>query len=114
MNRSKAHRHPFHNAENVPILWKFWSDEGAGVWNRVTKQLAVAVFGDSLEVAQRNFADGIEAHLEGLREIGQLEPTLERLRPCAKLFLSVEDIPTGKVYSRVEGRVTDKELCAFA
>jgi|SRR5579872_6583800 len=98
----------------VPILCKFWADREEDVWNGVTEHLAVAVFGASLPEAQKNLADGIVSHLEGLREIGELETALEHLRICAKEFLSVEDIPTGKVYSRLEARVTDTAVLAFA
>ena len=96
----------------IPILCKFWSEDG--VWNGVAETLPVAVFGETFEQAKDNLRDAIAAHLEAVREVGDLDATVEDLLQNAKNFLSVQDIPTGRTYARIEARVTGDRVRAFA
>ncbi len=104
-----------HNTEDsvaIPILCKFWSEDG--VWNGVAEPLPVAVFGETFEEAKDNLRNAIAAHLEAVREVGDLDTTVKNLLRSAKDFLSVQDIPTGRTYARIEARVTGDRVCAFA
>lgn len=96
----------------VPILCKFWSEDG--VWNGVAEHLPVAVFGETFEAAKDNLRSAIGAHLKAVRELGDLDPTIERLLHDANDFFSVQDIPTGLTYARIEARVTDDHVCIYA
>lgn len=96
----------------VPILCKFWSEDG--MWNGVAEHIPVAVFGETFEAAKDNLRIAIGAHLETVRELGDLDPTLESLLHDAKDFFSVQDIPTGLTYARLEARVTDDQVCIYA
>jgi predicted RNase H-like HicB family nuclease len=96
----------------VPILCKFWSEDG--VWNGVAEHLPVAVFGETFEAAKDNLRSAIGAHLETVRELDDLDSTTETLLRDAKDFLSVQDIPSGLIYARIDARVTGDHVCAFA
>lgn len=96
----------------VPILCKFWSEDG--VWNGVAEHIPVAVVGETFEAAKENLRSAIGAHLEAIRESGDLDSNLETLLDDARDFFSVQDIPTGLAYARIEVRVTGDHVCAFA
>jgi len=104
--------HSIEGSVAIPILCKFWSEDG--VWNGVAEPLPVAVFGETFEEAKDNLRDAITAHLEAVREVGDLNTTIESLLQSAKNFLSVEDIPTGRTYARIEARVTGDHVYAFS
>lgn len=57
----------------LPVLGKFWFEDG--VWNGVAEDMAVAVFGKTLEDAMANLKEAVESHLEVISEAGEL-PTL--------------------------------------
>ncbi len=115
VSKSRGRGAGAHNTEDsiaIPILCKFWSEDG--VWNGVAEPLPVAVFGETFEEAKDNLRNAITAHLEAVREVGDLATTIENLLRSAKDFLSVQDIPTGRTYARIEARVTGNRVCAFA
>jgi len=53
----------------LPVLCKFWQEDG--VWNASAEHLAVAVFGESFEEAQKNLREAIVAHMECWVEEGK-------------------------------------------
>ncbi|GAB4241943.1 MAG: hypothetical protein Kow00109_17590 [Acidobacteriota bacterium] len=70
------------------ILCKFWEEDG--VWNGSCLNLPAAVFGATLEEAQRNLRQAVEQHFEEAGNLGILESVIktssDALRRLEKLL----------------------------
>jgi hypothetical protein len=64
------------------ILSRAWAEDG--VWNVSAFDLPVAVFGTTLEEAQRHFDDAIVTHFFGLQELGKVDSTIKCLQDLAE------------------------------
>ena len=79
---------PVREGESVPekktflIMSRAWHEDG--VWNVSAFDLPVAVYGRTLEEAQRHFDAAIVTHFWGLAELGKVESTIKHLRRLAK------------------------------
>lgn len=80
--------------QHVPILCKLWSEDG--VWNAISADLPVAVFGDTFEEAKANLEEALIGHFAALEQTGQLKNTIELMMRKAHEygFLSFADIGT--------------------
>jgi hypothetical protein len=65
----------------IPVLCRFWSEDG--VWNGSAVDLPVSVYGNDIMQAQRHMVDAIICHLEALQEVGKLDAEVERLQARA-------------------------------
>jgi hypothetical protein len=74
----------------LQVLCRFWQEDG--VWNATTEHLAVAVFGDTFEDAQKNLQDAIVAHMECWVESGKAKELIALLESRAHGRLEVEKI----------------------
>lgn len=93
----------------IPVLCKFWQEDG--VWNGEAQDLAVAVFGDTFEDAQRHLSDAIICHLEALQELKQLKQTIAYLQQRARDFnVSAEEIPSNRPFLRMDATFHDNQL----
>lgn len=78
--------------EMIPILCKFWQEEG--LWNGIAVDLPVAVFGDTFEEAMTHMRDALVCHLDVLNQSGKANETEEHLREKAHDygFLSMDEV----------------------
>lgn len=74
----------------LPVLCRFWQEDG--VWNAEAAHLAVAVFGDTFEEAQKNLQEAVVAHIECWVAAGKAEELVAQLRAESHEQLKVEDI----------------------
>lgn len=91
----------------VPVLVRFWSEDG--VWNASAMDIPVAVFGESFEDARTHFEEALLSHFEILCERNQIESTLKIL---------VRAVKDRGFYERIQPRQTfekfvfnSQELC---
>lgn len=82
MNRPIASTDKPYRVTKVPVLVRFWEEDG--VWNASAMDLSVAVFGDTFEEARRNFESAIKEHFELLCELKKMHATATRLLKAAE------------------------------
>lgn len=96
----------------VPILCKFWPEDG--VWNGVTEDLSVAVFGFTYEEASENLRQAIECHMEAAVETGSIGALIAHLQERAKEygFLSLDAITPGSSLVKMLVAMKNQEVVA--
>lgn len=94
----------------VPILCKFWSEDG--VWNAVAEDLPVAVFGSSFEEARDNLRAAIESHIESMIETGQVGELITHLQERAREYLSVDEISPDSPLLKMLVAMKNQEIIA--
>ncbi len=93
----------------IPVLCRFRQEDG--VWNGIAEDLAVAVFGNTFEEAQKNLSDAILCHLEALQELKQIDQTIKYLqRRARECNVSVEDMPDNRPILRMEATLFDNQV----
>lgn len=98
-----------HISEIIPVLCKFWQEDG--VWNGSGVDIPVAAFGDTIEEAKKNLLDAIICHLEALQEVNQLQQEIKRLQLLAQdCRLSVEQMSDDKLYGKATAKISDHKL----
>ncbi len=93
----------------VPVLVRIWHEDG--VWNASAYDLNVAVFGESLEDAQTNFAQALDSHFELLEEMGRAKATVARLRAAAAEHGFYDRVKPREIVTKFE-IPSERELCA--
>jgi predicted RNase H-like HicB family nuclease len=106
---SVVHSNRTAKAIEIPILCKFWIEDG--VWNGEAVHLPVVVFGHSVEEAQKHLQDAVLTHLEAEQHIGSIGKTIEYLRACAKEgCLSLEEMPANRFLGRFNAALQDERV----
>ena len=106
---SKKHATP---VLELSILCKAWQEDG--VWNAVTEDLPVAVFGATFEQAQNNLHEAIFAHLETAQETGMLEQVAKELRQRAReRSFTMAEMPSDHVMMKMRAAVQDDRVVAL-
>ena len=82
MSFLKVEKHSHSLEVLVPVLVRFWSEDG--VWNASAMDIPVAVFGESFEEARAHFEEALASHFEILCERNQIEGTIKILLRAAK------------------------------
>lgn len=107
------HKAAANTVVEIPILLRFWEEEG--VWNGEAVDLPVAVFGRSFEETTRNLQDAVISHLETLKEIGTLKETVATLRACARQHrVSVDEMALNQPMVRFDAGLQDCHVVAIA
>ncbi|KKL28451.1 hypothetical protein LCGC14_2375040 [marine sediment metagenome] len=96
----------------VPILCKLWAEDG--VWNGVTEDLSVAVFGSTYEEASENLRQAIECHMEAAVQTGSVGALIAHLQERAKEygFLSLDEITPGSSLLKMLVAMKNQEIVA--
>ncbi len=96
----------------VPILCEFWHEDG--VWNGVARDLPVAVFGRTFELARRHMNDAIRGFMQSVIKHGELEAVITQLRKAARQQLSIEKIPASRPLLKLSVEVRNQNSIAVA
>jgi predicted RNase H-like HicB family nuclease len=97
---------------SLPVLCRFWNENG--VWNGSAEDVAVAVFGQTLEEAIDNLRAAVQNHFEAAIETGLIGPMVTRLTERAKelRFWSFDEIsPNSPVLKMLVG-ISDNQSVA--
>ncbi len=106
---SPAESREHHTSEIIPVLCKFWAEDG--VWNASAVDLAVAAYGKTIKQAQKNLADAIICHLQALQEVGELAREAQRLQNLARdCRLSIEEMSDAQLFGRATAKVSDHKV----
>jgi predicted RNase H-like HicB family nuclease len=104
-NRKQAAEVP---ERGVPVLCKFFQEDG--VWNAHAEHLPVAVFGNTLEEAQKNLGDAIVTYMQSLAEVGRIQEVITMLIRRAEDQMLVQEIHADSFIGKL---LVDRELvCA--
>lgn len=96
----------------IPVLCKFWQEQD--VWNGVTEDLPIVVYGATFEEARQNMSNAIITHLESLQELKCLEKTIEFLRDRSKQWcLSEDDMPLNQPLIRMSATLQNRQILAL-
>src|SRR5262249_45942729 len=80
----------------VPILVKFWQEDGA--WNGSAHDLPVAVYGNSLKETRERLGDAIISHLNALQRLGRIDAVINDLRRLAQERISRQEMAHGELF----------------
>jgi predicted RNase H-like HicB family nuclease len=106
---SKKHPTP---VVEISILCKAWQEDG--VWNAVTEDLPIAVFGATFEEAQHNLHEAIFCHLESAQETGMLDQLAKELRQRAiERSFTLAEMPPDRVMMKMRAAVQDDRVVAL-
>jgi len=95
---------------SVPILCKFWHEDG--VWNGVAEDLPVAVFGATFEEAKENMRSAIESHIESVLEAGDVTSLIRHLQERSREYLPVDEISPGSSIVKMLVAMKNQEVVA--
>jgi hypothetical protein len=96
----------------IPILCKFWHEEG--VWNGTAEDLAVAVFGETYDQAIEHMRDALVSHFRTLEKARELESTLAKLERAGKRHWAVNEIPEHNSFMKMVAAVRDSKVLHVA
>ncbi len=96
----------------VPILCEFWHEDG--VWNGVARDLPVAIFGKTFELARKHMADGIRGFMQSAIKDGELPDVITRLRKAERQRLAVDKIPVSRPLLKMSIEVRNRKSVAVA
>lgn len=98
-------------AEMIPILCRFWLEDG--VWNGSAVDLPVSVYGKTIEQAQKHLVEALIAHLEALQQVGQIAPEIKRLQHLAQSYrLDVEQMSDCELFWKTTAKISDHKVAA--
>ena len=109
---SSALMRPNSKAVVVPLLCEFWHEDG--VWNGVARDLPVAVFGKTFELARKHLVEAVRGFMESVIKHGELAATLALLRKAERHGLSVDEIPVSRPFLKLSVEVRDRKSVAVA
>jgi predicted RNase H-like HicB family nuclease len=92
----------------IPILCKFWSEDG--VWNGVAKHLPVAVFGDTFEEAMKNLSDALMSHFDSLKRADRMDAVIADLLSRSRDSVRVDEISFDSPLVKLLVALRDQEV----
>lgn len=88
-----------HAHEPVPVLCRFWREDG--VWNATAQDLPVAVFGETFDEAQRNLCNALVSHFQSVDEAGKVDQMITFLNRKAQIRFRVNEISADTPYVKM-------------
>ena len=88
----------------------------AGGWSleRGAEDLAVAVFGKTIEEAMGSLRAALESHMESVEEASQVEEIISYLQAEVRDFMSLDELPAGSPLVNLSLAMKNQKIVAVA